>query len=137
MDISDEENAALEAQQALLETSLPLVFDVYDDAISRQIETPVVLLIDCEDDIGGEIARGWLGDENVDEAILDETAERTSSDATTVFAVAFSLAECQREVPAVFPYLAPALAAPNAGFLAISITSGGASVLIVPEDARP
>ncbi|MBA3480818.1 MAG: hypothetical protein H0T51_03290, partial [Pirellulales bacterium] len=51
----------------------------------------------------------------------------------------FSLEECRREVPPVFPYLAPALEAPPApgGFWAIAVTSGGASLLTVPLDARP
>jgi hypothetical protein len=128
--------AALESQQLLLETSLPLVFEAYDDAAKRKVKDPVVLLLDCEDAIGGEIARGWLGDEAVEDAIAHHAAGDPSSDETTVFAVAFSLAECQREIPSVFPYLEPALQAPLSGFLAVSVTAGGASVLIVPEDAR-
>ena len=53
-------------------------------------------------------------------------------------AVAFALEECRTEVPTVFPYLEPALqSAPDEGFYAISVTSGGASILIVPPDARP
>jgi hypothetical protein len=56
-----------------------------------------------------------------------------------VFAYAFSLAECQREIPPVFPYLAPALQRPAGAdaFWAIAITCGGASLLTVPLDARP
>jgi hypothetical protein len=133
----NDNDAALEAQQSLLETSLPLVFEAYDDAVQRNMKEPVVLLLDCEDDIGGEIARGWLGDETVEDAILHESAERESDDETTVFALAFSLAECRREIPPVFPYLEPALQPPASGFLAVSVTAGGASVLIVPDDARP
>jgi len=136
-DPADDTEAALEAQQALLETSLPLVFEAYDDAVKRKVKEPVVLLLDCEDEIGGEIARSWLGDEAVEDAISEEAAERQSADETTVFAVAYPLAECRREIPAVFPYLEPALRSPKNGFLAISVTSGGASVLIVPNDARP
>jgi hypothetical protein len=134
----DDLDAALEAQQWLLETSLPLVFEAYDDAVKRQVEEPVVVLLDCEDAIGGEIARGWLGEETVEDAILHQSDDvDPDSEATTVFAVAFSLEECRAEVPAVFPYLAPALeAAPDEGFYAISVTSGGASILIVPPDAR-
>jgi hypothetical protein len=130
---------SLEAQQTLLETSLPLAFETYDDAVSRNVKNPVVLVLDCEDEIGGEIARGWLGDEAVDDAISHHAASDPSDDATTVFAYAFSLEECRREVPPVFPYLAPALEAPPApgGFWAIAITSGGASLLTVPLDARP
>lgn len=130
---------ALEAQQTLLETSLPLAFETYDEAISRNVKDPVVLVLDCEDEIGGEIARGWLGDEAVDDAISYQAASDPAGDATTVFAYAFSLEECRREVPPVFPYLAPALEAPPApgGFWAIAVTSGGASLLTVPLDARP
>ena len=122
----------------LLETSLPLVFEAYDDALARKLEEPVVILLDCEDQIGGEIARSWLGEEAVDDAIAHHAASDPTPDETTVFAVAFPLAECRREIPPVFPYLEPALeSAPTAGFLAISVAAGGASVLIVPPDARP
>jgi hypothetical protein len=137
--MSDELDDALEAQQWLLETSLPLVFEAYDDALRRAVEQPVVVLLDCEDQIGGDIARSWLGNETVDDAILHQADEiDEDGEATTVFAVAFSLQECRDEVPAVFPYLEPALAkAPEDGFYAISVTQGGASILIVPPDARP
>ncbi|RIK77597.1 MAG: hypothetical protein DCC67_12485 [Planctomycetota bacterium] len=135
--MSDDVELALEAQQTLLETSLPLVFEAYDDALRRNVADPVVLLVDCEDAIGGEIARTWLGDDVVDDAILAESAERQSEDQTTVFAYAHSLEDCRREIPTVFPYLAPALQPPAAGFLAVSITAGGASALVVPPDARP
>src|SRR5688572_13303887 len=125
---------ALEAQQTLLETSLSLAFETYDDAVSRNVDDPVVLVLDCEDEIGGEIARSWLGDEAVDDAISYQAASDPAGDVTTVFAYAFSLEECRREVPPVFPYLAPALEAPPApgGFWAIAVTSGGASLLTVP-----
>jgi hypothetical protein len=136
---SDNLDAALEAQQMLLETSLPLAFEAYDDAIKRKLKDPVVLLLDCEDQIGGEIARTWLGDEAVEDAIAHNAASDPSADETTVFAYAFSLEECRREIPPVFPYLAPALNGPPdpRGFWAISVTAGGASILTVPPDARP
>ncbi len=136
---SDDLEAALEAQQMLLETSLPLAFQAYDDALERDVIDPVVLVLDCEDEIGGEIARSWLGDETIDDAISHQAASDPSSDETTVFAYAFSLEECRREIPPVFPYLASALVAPPApgGFWAIAITGGGASLLTVPLDARP
>jgi hypothetical protein len=129
--------AALESQQLLLETSLSLVFETYDDVRQRNVIDPVVLLLDCEDELGGQIARGWLGDETVEDAIAHHAAADAADEETTVFAVAFSLAECQREIPPVFPYLEPALQAPESGFLAVSVAAGGASVLIVPNDARP
>jgi hypothetical protein len=134
----DDEEAALEEQQWLLESSLPLVFEAYDEAVARDVADPVVILLDCEDAMGGEIARSWLGDEAVDDAIAEESQYEEAGDATTVFAFAYALAECRSELPPVFPYLAPALEQPPAGgFLAVSVTSGGASVLIVPLDARP
>jgi hypothetical protein len=136
-DKSENVDDALEAQQMMLETSLPLVFQTYDDALKQKVKEPVVLLVDCEDEIGGEIARSWLGDEAVEDAIMHEAAGDPEEGATTVFAVAFSLDECRREIPPVFPYLEAALTAPASGFLAISITAGGASVLIVPDNARP
>ena len=137
--MSDELDEALEAQQWLLESSLPLVFEAYDDARQRDVVDPVVVLLDCEDQIGGEIARSWLGEETVEDAILHQSDDVDEEDeATTVFAVAFALEECRTEVPPVFPYLEPALqSAPDEGFYAISVTSGGASILIVPPDARP
>lgn len=134
----DDEEIALEEQQHLLESTLPIVFEAYDDALSRQVSDPVVILLDCEDEIGSEIARSWLGDEAVDDAIAAQAATDPEGEATTVFAFAYPLAECRQEIPPVFPYLAPALQeAPAGGFLAVSVTSGGASVLIVPLDARP
>jgi hypothetical protein len=136
---SDDLEAALEIQQLLLETSLPLVFETYDDAVRRKVNDPVIVLLDCEDEIGGEIARAWLGDEAVEDAVAHHAASDPSEDETTVFAYAFSLEECRREVPQVFPYLAPVLNGPldPRGFWAISVTSGGASLLTVPEEARP
>jgi hypothetical protein len=130
---------ALEAQQALVETSLPAVFEAYDEAIEQAVEHPVVLLLDCEDAIGGEIARSMLGEETVADAIAYRAADSDETDETTVFAAAFSLTDCRRELGPVFPYLAPGLAGPPAGggFWVISVTSGGASLLEAPLDARP
>ena len=42
--MSDDLEEALEAQQLLLETSLPLVFQAFDDALERKVEEPVVVL---------------------------------------------------------------------------------------------
>ncbi len=132
------DQAALDAQQALLEDSLELVFDVYDAALDDGLSDPVVILLDCEDPIGGEIARAWLGQEVVDEAIQEQRSADPSGELTTIFAHAFLWAECAEEVPAVFPYLTPVFAAtlPADEFLAISVTSGGASALAVPLAAR-
>lgn len=132
--------AALEAQQMLLESSLEVAFRAYDDALSENIRDPVVFLLDCEDSVGGEIARSWLGDDAVDEAIAAQEMKSTSPAPffTTVYACAFPFLKCRTEVPAVFAYLAPVFAgdAPTDGFLAIAVTSGGASALTVPFAAR-
>ncbi|MEO2050000.1 MAG: hypothetical protein ABGX16_25875 [Pirellulales bacterium] len=135
----------LEQQQALLEGSLTLVFTAYDQAVADGVGDPVVILLDCEDPIGEKVARGWLGDEAVDIAVGQVAAELSGQvelsgkdEQTTVFAYAFAWEACQQEVPAVFPYLAPMFEQPppQDGFLAISVTSGGASALTVPWDAR-
>lgn len=126
----DSLDAALDAQQQLLESSLPAAQAAYDEARQRGVQQPVVMLIDCEDEIGGQIVRGWLGDEAVDAAIAEQGEDEGE---TTVFAYGFDYDECQKEIPAVFPYLAPIFdhPPPTAGFLAISVTSGGASALTV------
>lgn len=131
------EDDALEAQQWLLESSLPLAFDAYDEAVRAKQRDPVVFILDCEDAIGGEIARSWLGEQVIADAIADRALEDDESE-TTVFAYAFPLAKCRTEVPAVFPYLEGVFERPPVdGFLAISVTAGGASALTVPFEARP
>ncbi len=140
VDDFSEESDPLEAQQLLLESSLELAFSAYDEALAAKLRDPVVFLLDCEDAIGGEIARSWLGEETVADAIADRTASADEDEETetTVFAHAFPFAQCQTEVPAVFPYLSPALKTPPVdGFLAIAVTCGGASALTVPFSARP
>lgn len=128
---------ALEAQQWLMESSLELAFEAYDEAIVAKMRNPVVFMLDCEDAIGGEIARGWLGADVVADAIADREVNDADSE-TTVFAHAFPLAKCRTGVPAVFPYLKGVFEqAPADGFLAISVTAGGASAFTVPFEARP
>lgn len=134
--------ASQDAQEQLLEDSLPVVFQAYDDARQRRIKDPVVFLLDCEDEIGGQIARSWVGDEAVDDAIAEqqsETSDPSETSRTTVFAVAFPFRQCRSEVPAVFPYLQPAFdeSPPAEGFYAISVTAGGASIFTAPLSARP
>lgn len=125
----------LELQQELCETSLPLLFETFDEAGESDIDHPVVILLDCADQIGGDIARAWLGDDEVDAAL----EEFTDGDLAAVYAQAVPLVEAQRDFKKMFPYLAPILDDPptNDGFLVISITAGGASALTVPMDARP
>jgi len=123
----------LEQQQLLAESSLPLLFETYDDAIKNKTEDPVVMLLDCEDEIGGPIARAWLGGDTVDDAIANNV-----DDDTTVYARAVSWQEARREVPETFEYLASVFADPPPadGFLVVSVTAGGASALTVPMGAR-
>ncbi|MCG8448556.1 MAG: hypothetical protein MI725_03125 [Pirellulales bacterium] len=134
------EETILEAQQELLETSLPLVFAAYDAARQAGIGQPVVFLLDCEDEIGREIANNWLGTATVQDAVEQRrlTEDEHPEEQTTVFAHAFPRQECLQEVPEVFPYLAPVFEQdpPQEGFLAIAVTCGGASALTVPLSAR-
>lgn len=136
-DLSDDEAAALDAQQALVESSLALVFRTYDDAIAEGVAAPVVVLLDCEDELAGQIVREWLGDEAVGDAIADRQAADDGAE-TTVFARAVPLHLAARELPRVFPYLAPVFAGepPRGGVLVVGVTAGGASALTAPDDAR-
>lgn len=132
---------SLQQQQDLLENSLPAVFSAFDEAIKQGMPAPVVFLLDCEDEIGGEIARSWLGDQAVNDAVEQQQlqdADEELDNATTVFAYAFSFDQCRAEVPNIFPYLAPVFASklPADGFLVIAVTAGGASALTVPMGAR-
>ena len=124
----------LEAQQELLEASLPLVFTAYEDAVASGKSPAVVILLDCEDEIGGVIACSWLGEEAVEEALGQQDA-----DSTAVFAYGFSFVDCAAEIPAVFPYLTPVFeqSPPDDGFLAVVVAYGGASALTVPFSANP
>lgn len=126
--------AALEEQQNLVESSLPAVFEAYDAAHAEKIKHPVVMVIDCLDEVGRQIAAAWVGEETVEDAI----AERDPDEDTVVFAAAFGWDDCRREVPEYFPYLAPVFEAapPEDGVLVVSVTSGGASALTAPFDAR-
>ena len=130
--------AALLAQQEMLESSLELVFETWDGAQATKMNEPVVFLLDCEDPIGRQIANAWLGAENVSDAIAERQLEDPSDESTTVYARAFSWADCQHEIPEVFPYLAPVFdePAPTDGLLAIAVTAGGASAFTVPPSAR-
>ena len=130
---------AQEEQQALAESSLAAVFEAYDDALQEGVEHPVVLVIDCEDPLGAEISRAWLGDETVDDAIALQASDEDSQADTTVFVAAFAFADCKSEVTKVFPYLASVFESPpgDDGVLIVSVTSGGASALTASMDARP
>lgn len=131
---SEVEHAALEAQQWLLENSLHAAVAAYREGLHQGLTNPVVYLVDCEDFVGGPIVRTWLGDEAVDEAIADQRYENDDEEETTVFAWAFSWEEALVETPRMFPYLREVFShPPRDGFLAISVTAGGASALSVPS----
>ncbi len=55
--MASEQDDPLEQQQLLAESSLPLLFETYDAAVKDGMKLPLVLLVDCEDEIGGQIAR--------------------------------------------------------------------------------
>ena len=132
------DHAASQAQQELLESCLDLVFDTFDEGLSDNVIDPVIFVVDCEDKIGEQIASGWLGTEAVRDAVAEQQLLEGSDETTTAYARAVSLAECRREIPIVFPYLAPVFFGdpPATGFLAIAVTAGGASVFTVPLSAR-
>ena len=137
--MSDESlNQALEQQQDLVEANLPTVFTAYDEAKSEGVNEPLILLVDCEDDLGGQIARGWLGDEQVDNAIAIENQSKENESLTTIFALPTEWQESREELSESFPYLAEFFEGeyPQDGLLVLSITAGGASGLGVPFDAR-
>ena len=134
------EDPAAQSQQDLLESCLELVRETRTAALSEKVIGPVVLLIDCEDEIGAAIATAWLGAETVRDAIAEQRLDDPDGEVATVYARAFSWAESQREVPLVFDYLAPVFETPPPadGFLAIAVTAGGASVFTVPfSDEAP
>ncbi len=137
--MSDESlNQALEQQQDLVEANLPTVFTAYDEAKSEGVIEPLILLVDCEDDLGGQIARDWLGDEQVDNAIAIENQSKENESLTTIFALPTEWHESREELSESFPYLAEFFEGeyPQDGLLVLSITAGGASGLGVPFDAR-
>lgn len=134
-----DDDDALDAHQLLVESALPLIFETYDEAIADEAVNPLVILVDCEDELGGQIARGWLGDETIDDAIAAEAPDDDSEEPqTTVFARAISWQEAQPDLAEAFPYIAPALdeGPPSDGVFVVGITAGGASAFTAPWDAR-
>lgn len=138
-----DESSALEAQQEFVESALELVFQTHAGAIEEGVPEPIVVLLDCEDELGGQIARGWLGDQTVDDAIALEHAgasdgeEPDATEVTTAFAHAMPLAEAAGELSEAFPYLADSLQEidPAEGVVILGVTAGGACLLTAPFDA--
>jgi hypothetical protein len=145
---SGDEAKDMEAKETLIESSLAQVFAEYDYAKKRRMRDPVVFLVDCEDEIGGPMARGWEGDEVVDAAIEESVEDADDDDGDTekddeercitALARAFSLEDCRREMPQFFPDLMPTFESPypQDGFLAVVVTAGGAATFTVPHSAR-
>ncbi len=124
----------MDVRQDLLETSLAQVFNAHDAALADGVDEPVVLLLDCEDEIGAPMARQWEGDAAVDEALRKFARKQL----VTTLARAFPFADCQQELSAAFPYLAGSFQSPpTEGFLAIVIAAGGGGSFVVPYDAAP
>ncbi len=126
-------------REELLESSLPLVFETYDEAAKSRVAEPVVFLIDCEDPLGGQIARSWLGDDAVDSAIAMQSSEEGAAERTTVFARAFPFDQTRSEVARTFPYLNGSFAGapPTDALIAVVVSYGGAATFFVPYDSRP
>jgi hypothetical protein len=124
-----------EHRQWLLEDSLEQVFAVYDEAFKANVAQPVVLLVDCADEIGGRFARAWEGDEAIDDALTRFEGE---TETTATVARAFGFADSKQEVPVLFTYLAESFSgdAPQDGFLTVVVACGGASTFTVPPSAR-
>lgn len=135
---TDPDTDPLELQQLLVETTLPLVFETYDNAVEEEVVDPIVLVVDCEDALGGQIARGWLGDEAIDDAIAAESGEDDSEHLTTALARAIAWADAAGALSEAFPYLASVFddRPPEDGVLVIGVAAGGASALTAPWDAR-
>ncbi len=135
---NDHINDPLELQQELAEANLPTIFAAYEEAKSEGIKQPLILLLDCEDELGGAIARSWLGDEQVDNAIAIENQSNEDESLTTLFALPAEWQDCREELKESFPYLSEFFESdyPEDGLLVLSITAGGASALGVPHDAQ-
>lgn len=129
----------MELRQALGDSSLPQLFEAFDLGLEEGLADPVVLLMDCEDEIGSRFARGWVGDSAVDAALKEQRPSAGEEPITITLALALDFTECQTEIPQYLPYLAETFQEPPPleGFLAVVITSGGAATFTVPFAARP
>ena len=133
----------MDGREALLDSSLPPLFGAFDKSIEEGLINPVLLLIDCEDTIGGPIAREWEGGDAVDAAILSnamvERDRKSDEQATTVLIKTVSFLDGRQELSRWFPYLSEAFTEGPAaeGFYVVVISFGGAGVFTVSMSARP
>ncbi len=135
-----DEGRDMTGREVLLENSLPQLFDAHDRARDDGVQDAVVFLVDCEDEIGGQIARAWEGDDAVDSAIManSEAAAEAGESLTTTLARPVPFDECRQEVPKFFPYLKESFETPPSdGFLVVVVSFGGAGTFAVPLSARP
>ena len=133
----------MDGREILIESALPQLFGAFDAAVEGGLIDPVVLLIDCEDTIGGPIAREWDGSDAVDAAIMsnaiDGQTSNTDERTTTILVKTVSFFDGQQELSRWFPYLSDALSkGPTVDeFYVVVISFGGAGVFTVPMSVRP
>jgi hypothetical protein len=145
-DWEPELGSASEQQQAMMENALPAAWEAFRECRDEfsPHECCIVFVVDCLDEIGDRITRGWMGDDLVDQilAIQEESLDQDEPTAP-VFTIGFDWEEGQRQTLDMFPYLEPALTAIAAqglprgdAFVAIAVTAGGASLFTVPTDTQ-
>jgi hypothetical protein len=127
--------ADMDAREELLEGSMEQVYTVYEESLQDGVYLPVVFLVDCEDELGGKLARDWVGREEVDEAIESNRSDSKRA-LTTTFAQCLSFQDCQDYVPKMFSYLQGSFqqAPPEGTFIAIVVACGGAATFFVPYE---
>jgi hypothetical protein len=137
---TNDEQRDMDSREVLVEESIEPIFEAYDRALADGVSKPVVFLIDCEDEIGSEIARAWDGDDSVDGALLASAAQNvddSDSPLATVLSRPADFSDCQREIPDLFPYLAASFKQPpDDGILVVVVAFGGAGTFAVPLGAR-
>ena len=103
--------------------------------ISKSMADPVVFLVDCEDDVGGRLARTWLGGPAVDQQIAArKRGERPGH--TVVLARPVPFDEVEVMLRFDFPYLAEvAPERPGEHEICVFVVAlGGAASLFMPID---
>ena len=133
---SDENAEAV--RDELIEVCLHQIFAAFDEGCQQMIDTPVVFLVDCQDEIGGGLARAWKGDAAVERFVKEQSGKGATQDSVIMLAAAYAYADCCQEVPETFPYLAGTFEGkpPEDGFIAVVVAAGGAATYTVPHDAR-
>lgn len=104
-------------------------------ALTQNMRDPVVFLVDCEDDVGGRLARAWLGAAAVEAQIAArKRGERPGL--TVVLARPVPFEEAQTIIQFDFPYLNEiAPEQPGTHEIAVVVVGlGGAASLFIPLD---